>query len=66
MNNDTSFDCVHLVSYKEINLLEINYYSLYNSGQPGTWHETLTPEQNDKMDKLIEEVEDAGVTVVHT
>ncbi|XP_060579886.1 sulfotransferase 1B1-like isoform X2 [Ruditapes philippinarum] len=37
-----------------------------NKGRPGTWHEKLTPEQNAKMDKLIKEVEDAGVTVVHT
>ncbi|XP_060556050.1 amine sulfotransferase-like [Ruditapes philippinarum] len=37
-----------------------------NKGQPGTWHEELTQEQIAKMDKLIKEVEDAGVTVVHT
>ncbi|XP_053374487.1 amine sulfotransferase-like isoform X2 [Mercenaria mercenaria] len=61
-------DKVNLSYWKNIGYVnfEENESQFINKGHPGTWHEKLSPEQAAKMDKLIREVEDAGLQIVQT
>lgn len=66
VQNMRANDMVNETYWKEIGYVSSDDISFINKGQPGKWHEKLSPEQITKMDELIREVENAGLNIVKT
>ncbi|KAL4225036.1 hypothetical protein ACF0H5_015731 [Mactra antiquata] len=64
MRNNKMTNWSHLHRFKKLN--EESPGRFINKGKLGGWHEVLTDDQSSRIDKMIDEVEQAGLKIAHT